>query len=52
MDKYCAFCESPAVAIIVETNTPLCATCQDVYECGQANADHTIEELDDEETEQ
>ena len=40
--KFCAFCETPAVAIIGETDTPVCSTCADVYQCGQSNPDHTL----------
>ena len=42
---YCAFCQSEADSVIVETDTPICNSCLDVYQCGQASPESTFEEL-------
>ena len=47
MTKYCAFCENEATHVIVETDTPLCRTCKEVYKCGQASPDSTLNEVEE-----
>jgi hypothetical protein len=43
--KYCAFCETEATHVIMETDTPICTSCKDVYECGQASPNSSLEEV-------
>lgn len=45
--KYCAFCSAEAIAIIERSNTPVCYTCMDVYECGQSNPCGAITIIED-----
>ena len=44
---YCAFCDSFASYVIKETNTPICASCRDVYEAGQASPNNTIVDVEE-----
>lgn len=44
MTIYCANdpCEAPAIGFIKETRTPLCWTCQEAYQWGQASPENTF----------
>jgi len=43
--KHCQFCDCEAEYIIVDTNSPICSACKDVYECGQASPDAEFEDI-------
>lgn len=46
--RYCANdpCETEATHVVVETNTPLCWTCANAYEWGQASPDKRVVDID------
>lgn len=41
-ERFCAFCDNNATAIIDATDTPICHNCLDIYTCGQGNPDGTF----------
>jgi hypothetical protein len=41
----CAFCNNLAIARIERSDCPICATCLEVYMCGQDNPDGEIIEI-------